>query len=777
MKDNIDNMGNTANNGAPDVPPVGAPLPRVDGPLKVRGAARYTADVALPGMVHAVLVPATIARGQVRSIDDAGARAAPGVIVVIGCLNAPATTRPKFMPSGQSVPVLQGTEVYYHGQPVAVVVAATFEQATHAAGLVVVSYREQAPLSELESQLGAAFQPEKLQTGGPAASQRGDMEDGARTAQVSHRAVYTTPIEHHNAMEPHATVAAWNDGKLTVYESTQGVSNTQQALARIFGIGKDDIRVVSHFLGGGFGSKGQSWPHTAIAALAARKVGKPVKLVLTRPQMFFSNGHRAPTIQAIELATDRQGKLLLTRHDSINHTSMSDNFVETAGSITEFMYSCPNTEVVHRLVKLNVGTPTFTRGPGFSSGSFALESAIDEMAARVGLDPLQFRLLNYAEHDEHEKLPWSSKSLRQCYARGAEQFGWDKRPPAPGARREGARLLGYGMASAAYPAHFQAAAARAVIGADGYVLVQCGTQDIGTGTYTVMAQLAAEVLGLPPERVRFELGDTRLPQGPASTGSSTAASVGSAVLLVARALRGKLVAMAVADAGSPLYGLAPERIGATDGRLHAIDAPSRGETIAALLGRSGQRQVEANVTAGPGAEQGQDKPPQPGQQSQADEKKAHHSYNIFGAHFCEVQVDALLGEVRVTRMVGAFAGGRVLNARTAQSQLMGGMVWGIGMALTEQSRIDNHHGCYTTASLSDYLVPVHADVPAVDVLIVEEDDRYVNPVGAKGLGEIGLVGAAAAIANAVYHATGIRVRDLPITPEKLIAAGLGRRSL
>jgi len=755
-------------------PLIGAPLPRVDGPLKVRGAARYTADVTMPGLVHAVLVPSTIARGQVRAIDDDAARKAPGVLAVIGCLNAPPTARPKFIPGGQSVPILQGTEVYYHGQPVAVVVAATFEQATHAAGLVAVSYREQAPLSDLESCLDGAFAPEKLQTGGPAASQRGDMEQGASAAQAHHRAVYTTPVEHHNAMEPHATVASWADGKLTVYEATQGISNTRQALARIFGLDKDDIHVISHFLGGGFGSKGQSWPHTAIAALAARSVGKPVKLVLTRPQMFFSNGHRAATVQAIELAASRDGKLLLTRHDTINHTSMSDNFVETAGSITEYLYACPNTEVTHRLVKLNVGTPTFTRGPGFSSGSFALESAIDEMAGQLGLDPLQFRLLNYAEHNEHDHLPWSSKSLRECYARGAEKFGWDQRAPKSAARRDGSMLIGYGMASAAYPAHFQAAAARAVIGADGYALVQCGTQDIGTGTYTVMAQVAAQALGLPPERVRFELGDTRLPQGPASTGSSTAASVGSAVLLVARALRDKLIAMAVADGKSPLHGLAPGNIVAADGRLYAADAPARGETIAALLGRSGLRQVEADVTAGPGPEQGQDKPPQPGEQGQADEKKAHHSYHIFGAHFCEVHVDILLGEVRVQRMVGAFAGGRVLNARTAGSQLMGGMVWGIGMALTEQSRIDSHHGCFTTASLSDYLVPVHADVPAVDVILVEEDDPYVNPLGAKGLGEIGIVGAAAAIANAVHHATGIRVRDLPITPEKLIAAGLGR---
>ncbi|NTV10945.1 MAG: xanthine dehydrogenase family protein molybdopterin-binding subunit [Zoogloea sp.] len=750
---------------------IGAPIPRIDGQLKVTGGARYAAEIPLPRMAHAVLVPSTIASGQVDSLDDGDARQAAGVLAVISFRNAPRLARPKYVPAGQSMPILQGPEIYYAGQPIAVVVADTLEHATHAASLVHASYTSRPPATDMERLLQSVYQPEKTQIGQPAASRRGDVSLGLQQAVETIHAIYRTPIEHHNAMEPHATVAVWERGNLTVYDATQGITNVQEALAQIFGIDKSRVRVVSHFLGGGFGSKGQSWPHTAIAALAARQVGRPVKLVLTRPQMFFSNGHRPQTVQTIDLGATRDGKLTATRHDTINHTSPADDFVETAGSITEFLYSCPNVEVTHRLIRLNTGTPTFDRAPGFSTGSFALECAMDELAAQIGMDPIELRLRNYAERDEHENLPWSSKSLRQCYEQGAEHFGWKRRKPGPAALRDGRWLVGYGMASAAYPAHFRPSSARATMFADGTVVVQCGTQELGTGTYTVMSQVAARALAVPVARVRFELGDTRLPPAPLSAGSATVASAGSSVYLAALALRDKLIRMAVGDRRSPLAGTPFEAVEAIDGRLQRKDTATVGETYQALLGRQRNRQVSADASAGPEQEPGRERPQQPGNQPAQGGREAvgRHSSQAFGAQFCEVRVDPQLGEIRVARMTGCFGCGRILNARTAHSQLLGGMVWGIGMALTEETRLDLNQGRFTNANLADYLLPVNADVPAIEVLMVEEHDPYVNPIGAKGMGEIGIVGAAAAIANAVYHATGKRIRDLPLSPEKLFA--------
>lgn len=748
---------------------IGAPLPRVDGPLKVTGAARFTAEIPLQQVTYGVMVPATIARGQVTAIDDRAARSAPGVLAVITHANAPKLNRPKYLPAGQSMPILQGTEIYYWGQPVAVVVADTFEHATHAASLIRATYHEQAPAAEMAHHLNNAFQPEKMQIGQPAKSGRGNASQGMQQAAVTHTATYSTPFEHHNPMEPHASIAAWEGNRLTVYDSTQGVNNVRHALSQILGIPAKNVRVISHFCGGGFGCKGQSWPHTTLAAVAARQVGRPVKLVLTRPQMFYSNGHRGVTLQTVELGATRDGKLTATRHTIINSTSVLDNFVEPSGTITQFLYACPNVDVEQKLVRLNTGTPTFTRAPGFSSGSYALESAMDEMAYKLGLDPIDFRLRNYAEYDEHENRPWSSKSLRQCYEQGAAHFGWHRRNPRPASMRDGRYLIGYGMASAAYPAHFQPAAARAIMAADGSVRVQCATQEIGTGTYTVMAQVAAKALGISPAQVRLDLGDTNLPPAPASTGSNTVASAGSAVHNAALALRAKLIQMAVRDPRSPLHGVPADAIISTDGRLQAREQPGKSESYTQLLKRQQLQTVSADAIASPGPEQGHDKPSQPGGPPQGGQNvTGQHSYQSFGAQFCEVRVDPLLGEVRVARMTGCFAGGRVLNARTAKSQLMGGMVWGIGMALTEQNHPDPHRAWFTNPDLSEYLVPVHADVPPIDVLLVEEYDPYVNPIGAKGLGEIGIVGAAAAIANAVYHATGKRIRDLPITPARLM---------
>ena len=573
-------------------------------------------------------------------------------------------------------------------------------------------------------------------------------------------------------MEPHATIALWEGDNLTVYDATQNVSGVRQVLASALGIRQEKVRVVSHFLGGGFGSKGLNWPHTTIAAIAARQVKRPVKLVLERPQMFTSAGHRAPTIQQITLGATQAGKLTAIRHATTSHTSMFDDFVEPCGSMTQIMYSCPNVEVSHRLIRANVGTPTFMRAPGEASGSFALESAIDELAYKLKLDPIEFRNRNYAERDEHENRPWSSKSLRETYRLGAERFGWTRRNPVPRSMRDGRYLIGYGVASATYPANYRAASARAVFFADGRALVQIGTHDLGTGTYTIMTQIAAETLGLPLDRVRFELGDTRLPPSPGAGGSTSSASAGSAVQAAARSLRSRLIEMALRDENSPLYGLGTSAVTVESGRIFARDNPSRGETYVQVLARLGEKVVEVVASAQPGRERATPGTPtasqRPGTEQAQETQSGVYSFHSFGAHFCEVRVDPDLGTVRVARVLGCYGVGRVLNLKTATSQMHGGIVWGISMALQEETHMDTRSGQYINANLGEYHVPVNADIPAIETYFVEENDPYVNPIGAKGIGETGIVGVAAAIANAVYHATGKRVRSLPITLDKVI---------
>jgi xanthine dehydrogenase YagR molybdenum-binding subunit len=759
---------------------IGKPIDRVDGYLKVTGGARYSAEIPTEKVVHAVLCQSTIARGRIRSIDTQAAERAPGVLAVITHLNAPRLAQLTWLPAGQSLPILQKPEIYYYGQNIGVVVATTLEQAEYAAALVRATYDEQQPVGMMAQWLNEAFLPPmglSGGSGGPVDSRRGDVAQGLSGA-VSIEQTYTTPIEHHNAMEPHATIALWEGDNLTVYDTTQNVSGVRQVLASAFGMRQENVRVVSRFLGGGFGSKGLNWPHTTIAAIAAQRVKRPVKLVLERPQMFTSAGHRAPTSQQITLGATRAGKLTAIRHATTSHTSMFDDFVEPCGLMTRMMYSCPNVEVSHRLVRANVGTPTFTRAPGEASGSFALESAIDELAYALNLDPIELRNRNYAERDEHENHPWSSKSLRETYRLGAERFGWSRRNPVPRSMRDGRYLIGYGVASATYPANYRAASARAVFFADGRALVQTGTHDLGTGTYTIMTQIAAETLGLPVDRVRFELGDTRLPPSPGAGGSASAASAGSAVQAAARSLRSRLIEMALRDENSPLFGLGTSAVTVESGRIFARDNRSRGDTYVQVLARLGEKVVEVVASAQPGRERATpggapaNANQRPGTEqdrgTQAQESQSGvYSFHSFGAHFCEVRVDPDLGTVRVARLLGCYGVGRVLNLKTATSQMHGGMVWGIGMALHEETHMDTR-GYYANANLGEYHLPVNADIPAIETYFVEENDQYVNPIGAKGIGEIGIVGVAAAIANAVYHATGKRVRDLPITMDKLI---------
>ncbi|HWE24898.1 MAG TPA: xanthine dehydrogenase family protein molybdopterin-binding subunit [Myxococcales bacterium] len=728
---------------------VGKPTVRADGRAKVTGQARYSYEVQIPGVVYGVLVTSGVARGRIVDIDDEAARRERGVLEVITPRNAlklPGKTHGD--PPDRVVQVLQDDRILFSNQPVAVVVADTLERATHAALLVRVHAKVEPHAVNLEDALDQAF-PHDIIAGGhkqEADSSRGDLTSGLRDTDAKIDAEYDLPPETHNPMEPHATIAQWTaKDRLTVYDSSQWVFAVRNKLAMAFQIPRENVRVLTKFVGGAFGCKGSPWSHVLITALAAKQVSRPVKLVLARTQMFGPVGGRPQIKIHVAVAGRKNGQLTALRQESTSSTSRFDTFVEAAALQARHLYTTRATETKHRIVRLDIGTPTFMRAPGESSGSFALESALDELAHALHIDPLALRVANYAQVDPEDGKPFSSKSLRQCYDEGARRFAW--RATAPRSQTRGGLLLGTGMATASYPANFSPANAAARMLADGTALVESGTIDLGTGTYTVMAQVAADALCLPYEKVRFDLGDSEMPEAPISAGSMTAASVASAVLVTCNALREKLIQLAVADAASPLRGARVADIRAEEGRLVAH---GRSDSYADIVRRSGTPSVEVRSRAAP------------------DDQRKKYSNHAFGAQFAEVLVDPALGSVRVSRMVGVFAPGRVLNARTARSQLMGGMVWGIGMALHEHAVYDSHLGRIMSRDLSDYHVPTNADVGVVEPYLIEEPNDPGNPAGVKGVGELGLCGAAAAIANAVFNATGRRVRRLPITPDKLL---------
>ena len=743
---------------------VGQPIDRRDGRLKVTGGAHYAAEFSPRGVAYAVLVQSTVAAGTVTGFDLEAAQRMPGVLAIITTLDAPKLPGAAPGPNGQpqtnsqiiAAPLLQNSDVLYNGQHVGVVVADTLERATDAAEAVRPRYRQGAAVTDMAGALDRAYAPRHFRAGTrPPDSVRGDPAGSYGGAPVKLDATYTTPIEHHNPMEPHATVAAWEGDRLTVWTTTQGVSGAQHALATLFGIAPEAVTVLSPFLGGGFGSKGNTWPPAVLTAMAARRVGRPVKLVLTRRQMYTSNGYRPRTIQRLRLGAAPDGTLASVRHDGVAQSSpeVLGEFTESVGLATEMLYACPNLGVTHRLVAVNASLPTYMRAPGEASGMFALESAMDELAVSLGMDPIALRLRNYAERDEHAGKPFASKKLRACYAQGADAFGWSRRTPEPRSMRDGRFLVGMGMASSTYPTNRQAASARVRLFADGSAVAYSGTQDIGTGTYTVMAQVAAEALGLPIGRVRFELGDSRFPKAPVSGGSQTVASVAPAVQAAARALRDKVMALAMAERRGRFRGADPAMLSFAQG---VVSGPGTRVHVAELLAERNAPWIEAEAEAKPGVERQQ------------------YSMHAFGAQFVEIRVDADTGEMRLARLVGAFDTGRILNAKTARSQLIGGMVYGIGMAMLEETRVDEATGRVLNSNVTDYLLPVNADVPQIDVITVDGDDGISNPLGAKGIGELPMVGVAAAIANAVWHATGVRVRDLPIRIEDVLADG--RRS-
>ena len=732
---------------------IGAPLDRVDGPLKVCGQARYTGDLALPRMAHAVLVTSTIASGRVVRIDAAAAERAPGVVAVITHANAmrlPQEGRAAVQPpTGRVLALLQDDRVAYQNQPVAVVVAETIEQANGAAALVRVTYGRAPARVDFATERRNEYAPDKVNDS-PPDTLRGGVEAGLALAAHRVELAYTTPFQHHNPMEPHATLASWDGERLSIEDSTQYVAGVRRTLAKTFGMSPELVHVRSSFVGGAFGGKGSAWSHVVLAAMAARQVGRPVRLVMQRPQLFGPVGGRPRTAQALRLGADADGRLTALEHRSTSATSVIEDWVETSAVVSRMLYASPAVATSHRLVRLNVGTPTFQRAPGESTGMFALESALDEMAIAAGIDPIEFRLRNDAARDEQKNLPYSSKALSECYRQGAERFGWARRSAVPGALRDGHWLVGLGCASATRPAKRSPCAARVRIGADGRALVSSSTSEIGCGNYTVMAQVAAEALGLPVERVRFELGDTSLPEAPISAGSMTMESVGSAVDAACAEARRQLVARAIGDPGSPLHGAAADDVVIEDGWLRARSGAGGRDSVAVLLSRLGGAPLVADGHSQPGAEDKQ------------------FSMNSFGAVFAEAHVDRDLGIVRVPRIVGRFGAGRIINAKTAHSQLLGGIVWGLGMALTEESVLDPASARWVNANLAEYHVMVNADIGEIDVGFVDEVDPHVNSLGAKGLGEVAMTGVAGAVANAVYNATGRRIRDLPITLDKLV---------
>ncbi|MGF7176893.1 xanthine dehydrogenase family protein molybdopterin-binding subunit [Azospirillum doebereinerae] len=739
-------------------PFVGTPRSRVDGRAKVTGAARYAAEFDAPDLAHGWVVSSAVARGRIARIDTDAAMAMPGVLKIFTHENRPRTAwfdykhRDQTAPPGHPFRPLYSDTILHSGQPIALVVAETLDIARDAASLVRVLYETEEHATDLAARRDTAYVPPKKRSGiKPPPKPRGDAPGAFTSAPVQVRQESRVPAEYHNPMEPHAATVVWKgkDG-IVVHDKTQGAQNSQSYIASVFGLSPSKVQVVAPFVGGAFGSGLRPQYQVFLAVMAALELERSVRVSLTRDQM-FTFGHRPETLQIVTLGAGRDGKLVSVQHDAVAETSRLEDYQEVVVNWSGLLYRCDNVALTYRLAQLDVSTPCDMRAPGATIGVFALEIAMDELAHATGIDPVELRLRNHTDRDQNEDKPFTSKELRACYAKGAERFGWSKRKPAPRSMREGSELVGYGFATGVWEAMMMKSSARATLTPDGRLTVATATADIGTGTYTILTQIAADALGVPMEKVTTLIGDSSLPTSPIEGGSWAAASSGAAVDAACRSVRDALIGLARGLEDSPLANIDPDRVTVRDGRVFLTADPDQGLAIDAVMAASGVDKIELEETVLPDPK-----------------TMLTHAAYTHSAVFAEVRVDEELGIVRVTRVVNAVAAGRILNPKTARSQILGGVVMGIGMALEEEALHDHKLGRVMNHNFAEYHIPVNADVPDIDVLFVEEHDDKVSPLGVKGLGEIGIVGTAAAIANAIFHATGKRVNDLPITVDKLL---------
>ncbi|MEN3276665.1 MAG: xanthine dehydrogenase YagR molybdenum-binding subunit [Massilia sp.] len=739
----------------------GGSVSRVDGRAKVTGAAQYAAEHFAPDLLYGVVVSGSIARGRILDIDTAEALALDGVVEVMSHLNRPHVRgfdlayKDMTAPAGSPFKPLYDDEIIYNGQPVALVLAETFEAARRAAALVRVRYEVEEHDTRLTANLDRAYPPRPLKAGfEPPPPEKGHADQAYKAAPVRVEAHFHHGVEHHNPLELFAsTVIRGDDGHLTIYEKTQSSQNNRWYVSHVFGLPKEKVTVRNPYVGGAFGSGLRPQYQLTLAVMASLHLKRSVRVVLTRQQM-FSFGHRPETVQTVKLAAERDGTLRAIIHEAIAETSQIEDYAEVVVNWSGLLYACDNIRLGYKVVSLDQYTPIDMRAPGAAHGMHALEVAMDELSYALDMDPLALRLKNYAERAPIEDKPYSSKELRACYAQGADRFGWSRRPPAPRSMREGTELVGWGMATGVWDAMQMFARASAVMHPDGRLVVSSAASDIGTGTYTVMAMIAAESLGLPLERVTFQLGDSTLPAAPVEGGSSHVTTVGSAVAGACDKLRLTLLRYAQSASDSPFRDKRLKDVEFTGGVMRLKNDPSTFISLGLIVERSGRGRLEEKYLLLPQML-----------------KQRRYRRLVHSAVFVEVRVDEELGIVRVTRVVNAVAAGRIMNTKTAASQVVGGVVWGISQALHEESHTDHRFGRFMNHNLSEYHVAVNADVHDIDVIFVEEDDRIVSRLGAKGVGEIGLIGVAAAISNAIYHATGKRIRSTPITPDKVLAGG------
>jgi len=763
---------------------IGQPATRQDAKLKVTGAAKYSAEFALPDMAYAVLVTAPVGRGTIRSLDVAEARGATGVLAVISHLDKPRLRAldPKAMAraqaqTGEALLPFQSPDIVYNGQAIAIVVADTYERARYAATLVRADIAALPPSTTLRDTPNV--DAPKSANGTPAQVMRGTPDAALAGAASKIEATYHTTNEHHNPIEPHANVAHFHDGGLTVYQASQGTSPPQATLAYLFDLAPEKVRVINYFTGGGFGTKGTgAWGHDLACAMAARAVRRPVKLALMRQQMFAGTGHRGETEMEMQIGAAADGKIEMLGMKTLTQGHQDQpKFFETAGFLSNVLYPAQNFEMTHHVARNNISPPTYMRAPGEAPGAFGLECAMDEMAVELGMDPMKFRMQNYAEVDPNSGLPFSSKQLQKCYERGAQLIGWDARKSQPRMAREGRYLIGYGMASATYPANRQPASAKCRIYGDGRAVAASNGVDIGTGAYTVFRQVAADTLGFPLYKVVFELGDSKLPKAPVAGGSWLTASVAPAIVEACEMAMRETAQMAIKDHRSPLFGRKLDEIKFQDGLAVLQSDPGKGEALSSIVKRSGQPFVEAcchaeTMKSAKGNEGLKQKSKAPcaiiDPDAETDHDEAKYSFHSFGAQFCKLRVDEEMGTIRLLDWAVVMDAGRILNHRTARSQILGGVGFGIGMALSEETLYDPNTARPYTRNLADYHVAVNGDVPRIQVEFVEVPDPHINSIGCRGIGEIGIVGVPAAIGNAVFNATGKRLRELPLTPDKFV---------